>query len=866
MPPRTAKQLLQIIIEGKDLSGPELSKLNDGLGKTEAKLNKVSQAGIAVGVGLATGLGAAVMQAAQLEAKVADALTLVETQGDEYAQMAEGMSNLAVGLSRDLGISADKIADGFYQVLSAGAVALTDEFEELTRTALIMSDLVGLETGRSVEVLSDTINAFSLEMGEASRVANIFFTASRLTATTVPQLAAAFTEAGPAAAALGLSIEEVATILDAFAAKGVKANKAGTALRILLTRLTAGTDETKAALSALDTEVFTATGTMRPIIDILEDMQAGYRDLSDEQKANTLKTIAGEEAFSKLAGILEGDLTVLRGWHRELGTATGMQDAFTKRQETLTGQLRLMKAELHAAAVEAGQVLLPTIKDVVGALKEHIGEMAGWVAANEGTIQGLGTTAALLIGGGGLLQAVVKVTAAIRTLKTVSLAAFGVGGAVVTGIGLVVAALVQMHQTSKNIADTLETIEGMKVERERKLLQPESLEEYKAALREVIADTEELAGQGIDVHVPIDDILELIPPLEYVKTQLATDHEFMVRGLVPAEEKLRLLSLILIDAENGYRRLRMAQADVEDSLPVITAEDLEAWRRQQAESAKAEQEMNRVRTSFQLWVEAAPLVRTSTDTVAEGWERALRSMPTEDQVRLAQDMAAALRNVEGPPAPPDAESERWKYEPEHDPGLVAPRAEDVIVGEQNMRRMTNAVNAGFQTMLQGGKIFENMFTAIWRNLAAQVLALIAEMITRMLVMMALKIALGIGTGGAGLAAQSGGTVTPTGGAVLGGAPLGGPMLQHGGTISRGMRGRDTIHGVLGKDETVLDHTLTDKMRDALDHGGMGGVNHVHVNIRPGIMTASDSEAVRFGRTTVKEVEKYERRYITEGTE
>jgi TP901 family phage tail tape measure protein len=143
------------------------------------------------------------------------------------------------------------VAEGFYQVLSTGAQALTPEFEALSETALKMAKTVGLAPADAVEVLSDTVNEFQLNLTDASRVADVFFTASKLSTLTVPQLVQSMREAGSAAGGLSIPLEDVATVLAGFASKGVKGAKAGTAFRILLVRLARPPEEAARALRRL---------------------------------------------------------------------------------------------------------------------------------------------------------------------------------------------------------------------------------------------------------------------------------------------------------------------------------------------------------------------------------------------------------------------------------------------------------------------------------------------------------------------------------------------------------------------------------------------------------------------------------------
>ena len=343
--------------------------------------------------------------AADLEEQIKNTLTLTGETGDAFARMEEGMTKKAIELSTKLGISADQVAQGFYQVLSTGAQALTPEFDALSETGLKMAKTVGLAPADAVEVLSDTVNAFQLEMTEAGRVADVFFTASKLSTLTVPQLVDSMREAAPAASAMGLSLEETATVLAGFASKGVKGAKAGTAFRILLTRLAKPPVKTARALRFPGGSVFDATGNMRPMIDVLKDMQRGMKGLTGAQKAAVLKALAGEEAFSKLGGLMDSNLDTLGSWQEEMKKGGALQLAFSQKMGAASEQVRLLWISVQDLAISLGQPLLGPISAVAGWLSKMVQRMAAFAQAHPllgkvaGAVLALVAVVSLLVGG-----------------------------------------------------------------------------------------------------------------------------------------------------------------------------------------------------------------------------------------------------------------------------------------------------------------------------------------------------------------------------------------------------------------------------------------------------------------------------------
>ena len=438
-----ASRGVRAALGGIEKLGEEAEQAQKKVAKLEAGFRQLRDAGLALtgmGAAAAGALFAVIKPAATLEAAIKNTLTLTGQTGDAFARMEQDMTKRALELSTVLGISAADVADSFYQVLSSGAEALTPQFNALSETALKMAKTVGLTPADAVEILSDTLHAFELDVAQAERAADVFFETSRFTATTVPQLTEAMREAGPAAASVGLSLEETATVLAGFASKGVKGAKAGTAFRMILTRLAKPPADAAKALRFLGVSVFDSTGEMRPMIDVLKDMQRGMAGLTGAQKAAVLKAIAGEEAFSKLGGLLEGNLDVLEGWRKGLTESSGaMERAFGQRMEAASEQVNLLWVSVKNLAISIGQPLLGALSGAAAWLAKVLQGVTEFTKAHPILGKVIGVTLAVVGVFGLLAGSILTVTGMLGlfTLKWLPLARAGMStlsGVVTRGI------------------------------------------------------------------------------------------------------------------------------------------------------------------------------------------------------------------------------------------------------------------------------------------------------------------------------------------------------------------------------------------------------------------------------------------------
>ena len=293
----------------------EVEKKTARLQASYAKLGKVGAGITALGIGGAAALYGLARSASTFEDSLRDTMTMTGLTGDAFEAMEHQLGGLAVSMSTRFAMSASDINKSFYQVLSSGAQAGTKQFEALTESSLMLARVVGMEPAVAVESLSDALHSFEMDTAQAEKMADVFFKTSMLGATTVPQMTEAMKEDAKVATEMKLPLEDVAAVLTGFASKGVKGARAGTAFRMVMTKLAAPSKEASDALAKLGVAVYDAdTKAMRPVIDVLQDLKAGFAGVTHEEREAILKAISGEEVFAKLGGLLSSDLTILRSW------------------------------------------------------------------------------------------------------------------------------------------------------------------------------------------------------------------------------------------------------------------------------------------------------------------------------------------------------------------------------------------------------------------------------------------------------------------------------------------------------------------------------------------------------------------------
>jgi TP901 family phage tail tape measure protein len=797
------RSVIQLIITGKDLSKGELAGVHANLDKMGKKLQTVGKQAMIAGLAIGAGLGFAVKGAASVEAGIHNALTLVDATEKEFGAMKASMTKLADDLSVELGQSAKDISVGFYQTLSAGAQAMTPGFESLTTIALKMAKTVGLDTAESVELLADSVNAFKFTLEETERVADVFFTTSKLVATTVVQLREAMRTAAPTAAAMNVDIETTATLLAAMAAQGVKASEAGVGFRQVMLKLGAPTAEARNTLADLKVSLFEANGQMRDMLTVIDELQMATVEMSDKQRAMTFEALVGARAFTKLGIIVGTNAEKMRGWRDRLEETGSLQKAFITRMSSLSGQFEIFLQKLQRVRNELGRALLPMVKDLLDLLAPLAMSMARFASENATLVQYLALLSATLVGGGGLLFALGTL------IRLLPLAGAGLA-ALMTPAGLTVAALTALPAVILGIGKAIKElgpiIDGVNRKRINMNIEPVDVEKlaFGDQLRQNIAAAE-AAMRAFNTAMKDEELVYRVIDIENLAQR------FRHLAMTNPAAAMRALK----NEFAGFREesARAAETVQRNMLPAVEAmKDLVKELRGERFAVFTEEE----REIFEEYLDMFPQLADHLDDaarkaftlkenvvdLADGYidlgdaHKSLMAAWTDvDLGKGALEMPVKLKTDWESAQEVKAAYERWFQE---NPIEVPPlkggglSRDEMAAVQKYTNAWVGAIDSGLQLILQKTAKFRDVFTAIWKSLASAVIHEISRMIARWIVAQTVVTLLSF--------------IGPT------------PAIpaQTGGKVISGFVGRDTVPMALGKGEQILDHGTTERLEAYLD--------------------------------------------------
>lgn len=370
-----------------------------------------------------------VAPATSFQSAMANVNTIAKLSDSELASLSNQLRTLSTTIG--IGIPPTEAAAAQYEILGAGFTNAADATKVLSAAAV--SSQGGLTTiQQSADLLTSALNAYGLSADQAGRVSDILFTSVDKGKHNFQDLANGLGQVVPAAAANGVSLEELSSAVAALTANAVRPAVAMTGLNAAIVQLSAPTEQARKAAAALGLD--------------LDD--AGFRGLTLVQKLQLLSRAAGENK-SALRQIL-GDTNALgvaytltgngaKTYAEALAAATGPSNAASEAARrngaTLEASQKKFAAATEALKIALADGVLPLLTKAADAGTSFVKFLDGYSA---GTKAAAGITLGL--------------AAVIGTLGTALL------GAVIAARTVAVSLGVQVPAASKLASGAMETV------------------------------------------------------------------------------------------------------------------------------------------------------------------------------------------------------------------------------------------------------------------------------------------------------------------------------------------------------------------------------------------------------------------------
>jgi TP901 family phage tail tape measure protein len=419
--------------------------------RTQKAFDTVGQIGTgltAAGAGMAVGLGAAIKTAADFDTAMRKAGAIAGANVTQFGNMRAAALELGATTSK----SATEVATAMTELAAKG-------FDANQVIAAMPGVIAAAEaSGEGLALTSDTVasalNIWGLEASEASTVADVLAMSANKTAAGVEDLSYAFKYAGAPAAALGISMEETASAVGLMTNAGLDGSNAGTALRASLLALNNPAKAQQKIMDQLGFSIQDSSGNVKGLSEMIGDLTAATKGMSEADKVATISKLVGSEATSGFLALIEAGPDKINAMTESLENSAGASaEAAAQMKAGIGGTLENLQGAFETLAISIGTALIPAIQFVANALTT----LANWFNALptpvQNTIAILGALAAVfaLVAGPILILVAVlpaiiagftAIAAAVGIATSSLLVVIGVVAAVVAAVALIGVALV----------------------------------------------------------------------------------------------------------------------------------------------------------------------------------------------------------------------------------------------------------------------------------------------------------------------------------------------------------------------------------------------------------------------------------------
>lgn len=315
-------------------------------GKTKLITTGVAAAGVA-----ATALGvAAIKMAADFDASMSTVQANTGASADEMAQLRQA----AIDAGADTIYSATESADAINELGKAG-LSTSDILSGGLSGALNLAASDGMAVGDAAELMATTLKQFNLTGAESTQVADALAAGAGKAVGSAHDLGLALNQAGMVSHSFGISMQETAGTLAAFAESGMIGSDAGTSLKTMLISLANPSTKASNLMQELGINAYDSQGKfigLSGLAGVLKDKLSG---LSQEQRNQALATIFGTDAIRAANVLYEQGAEGIDDWTKKVSDSGYAAEQAAARNNNLKGDLENLSGLFKSLMISLGE-------------------------------------------------------------------------------------------------------------------------------------------------------------------------------------------------------------------------------------------------------------------------------------------------------------------------------------------------------------------------------------------------------------------------------------------------------------------------------------------------------------------------------
>lgn len=311
----------------------------------------------------------------------------------------------------------------------------------------------GEDLAQVSDIVTDNLSAFGLKASDTAHFADVLAAAAANSNTNISIMGETFKSSSSVAGALGYSVEDVAVMVGLMANNAVKGSRAGTALRNIFNGLLGGVTLTAKAFGELDYSAVNSDGSMKGLMETVEDLRGYFSQMTEAERVNNAMTIAGMRGYNGLLAILNATNEDFQSLYASINNCNGAAERMAKvKLDNLNGDITLMNSAMEALQSTIGEQFNPELRELTQLKTELLNGLNDFIIENPALAKGVMAGAAAF---GVMGTAIIDANAAIKVFKALELATLFTGPAgvllgVAAGIAGVTAAVVGFVEATRD--------------------------------------------------------------------------------------------------------------------------------------------------------------------------------------------------------------------------------------------------------------------------------------------------------------------------------------------------------------------------------------------------------------------------------
>lgn len=365
--------------------------------------------------------GASVKVAADFESSMSQvAATMgftVEELNDkssEASKTMEQLSEFAQEMGKTTAFSASEAADALNYMALAGYDAETSM--KMLPTVLNLAAAGGIDLAAASDMVTDAQSALGLTLDETATMVDQMAAAASNGNTSVAQLGEAMLQIGATAANMTGGTQELSTALTVLADNGIKGAEGGTKLRNIILSLQKAAKDGAVDFGDFSVSVYDSEGNLRGVTDIMKDLQSNLEGMNQESKDAIVSGVFNTQDLAAANALLQTSSDRYDELAKAIGESAGAAEQMANVQlDNFNGQITLLKSALEGVGIDIGTIILPYLQKFVAKIQS----LVDWFSNLDAKSQDLIVKAGLIVAAiGPILSVVGSIISAIGSVST----------------------------------------------------------------------------------------------------------------------------------------------------------------------------------------------------------------------------------------------------------------------------------------------------------------------------------------------------------------------------------------------------------------------------------------------------------------